>query len=161
MNYKVTLRIILSTIVLLLNVLLIITMLLPSAGAETMYVCVDEDSWLNGRANPDIHSDVECRFYLGDEVEVIDIYGEWAKVDEGGEAKHSWVLMKYLSSDIYESDTNATVVSNGRVRVRTSPGGEIIGYVNDGDTVKVKSSYEEWIRTNLGWISKDYLDICK
>ncbi len=129
------------------------------AGAETMYVTVSEDSYLNGRERPDKHSQALCRFASGDEVNVLDIQDGWAKLDYGGEAEYSFVSLDYLSSSPEGSKT-MHVAANGRVRIREKPddNGETVGYVRDGDSVTVSLIFGGWAKTPQGWINTTYLE---
>jgi uncharacterized protein YgiM (DUF1202 family) len=132
---------------------------LATAGAETMYVTVREDSYLNGRESPDRHSQVLCRFSAGDEVNVLEVQDGWAKLDYGGEAEYSFVSLDYLSSS-QEGTTTMYVAANGRVRIREKPdyNGETVGYVRDGDSVTVSLVFGGWAKTQRGWINTTYLE---
>lgn len=124
-----------------------------------MYVTVGKDSYLNGRERPDKRSPALCRFYAGDEVNVLDIQDGWAKLDYGGEAGSSFVLLDYLASS-QEGVTEMRVVANGRVRVRTKPedNGKTVGYVRNGDSVTVSLVFGGWAKTPQGWINTTYLE---
>lgn len=132
---------------------------LATAGAETMYVTVSEDSYLNGRESPDRHSQALCRFSAGDEVNVLDIQDGWAKLDYGGEAEYSFVSLDYLSS-CQEGAIEMRVAANGRVRIREKPddNGETVGYVRDGDSVTVSLIFGGWAKTPQGWVNTTYLE---
>lgn len=144
---------------LILIVLELIFWHLATAGAETMYVTVREDSYLNGRESPNRHSQMLCRFSAGDEVNVLDVRDGWAKLDYGGEAKCSYVSLDYLSSS-QEGTTTMYVAANGRVRIREKPdyNGETVGYVRDGDSVTVSLVFGGWAKTPQGWINTTYLE---
>lgn len=132
---------------------------LSVARAETMYVTVSEDSYLNGRERPDRHSQALCRFSAGDEVNVLDIQDGWAKLDYGGEAECSFVSLDYLASSP-DGPVTMHVAANGRVRVREKPddNGETVRYVRDGDSVTVSLLFGGWAKTPQGWINTTYLE---
>ena len=126
------------------------------AQPTAMYV-TGVKSWLNGRTNPDTASDVEARFQCGDEVAVYEVSGQWAKV-AGGESGYVWCSVDYLSSTPPDSNPQTCVVcSNGRVRVRDTPDGEPVRWLEDGDTVQVQCWFDGWAYIGDGYVSKKYL----
>ncbi|HNX63408.1 MAG TPA: SH3 domain-containing protein [Candidatus Limiplasma sp.] len=126
------------------------------AQPTQMYV-MNVTSWLNGRTSPDTASDVEARFQCGDEVAVYEVSGQWAKV-AGGESGYVWCSVAYLSSTPPDSDPQTcTVRSNGRVRVRDNPDGELVRWLEDGDTVQVQSWFMGWAYIGDGYVDKQYL----
>ena len=144
----------------IISLMFLVVILLGVAYAEegtTMYVCVDEDSYLNGREKPDKDSEIICFFYNGDEVNVLEIVGDWAKVDEGGEDLYSYVWIDYLTSKMID-DEPRIVSANGRVRVRDEPNGELVGDIHDGDVVIVEAWRDEWARIANGWVLGEFLD---
>ena len=147
----------------LVSALLFALPLLKLAMAEEaqptpMYV-TGVKSWLNGRTNPDTTSDVEARFQCGDEVAVYEVSGQWAKV-AGGESGYVWCSVDYLSSAPPESDPlTYTVRSNGRVRVRETPDGDLVRWLEDGETVQVQCWFDGWAYIGDGYIQKKYLEV--
>ena len=128
-----------------------------SAIGETMYVSIQDNTWLNGRAEPNRQANIECHFSNGDTVTVLEVENGWAKVDEGGEADCSYVKWDYLISDL-KGPAPMTVASNGRVRLRDNPDGkEVTGYAENGDVVNVAFFFGGWAKTDNGWINADYL----
>ena len=145
----------------LVTALLFALPLLSQAMAEeaqptTMYV-VGVKSWLNGRAEPDMDSNVEARFTLGTDVAVYEVSGQWAKV-AGGESGYVWCYMDYLTSEKPSDKTQKspvyTVKSNGRVNVRDTPDmdGDHVRWLEDGDTVQVQSWYNGWAYIGDGYM---------
>jgi len=131
---------------------------LATAGAETIYVTVREDSYLNGRESPDRHSQVLCRFSAGDEVNVLDVQDGWAKLDYGGEAECSYVSLDYLSGSKDGYACQMTVESNGSVRIRNNPNGEkVVGKLRNGDVVNVAFVFGGWAKIDRGWVDATYL----
>lgn len=126
----------------------------PPAAAETLYVCVSDDSYLNGRAKPSTRSEVTMRLYNGDAVEAVAIHGEWVEV-VGGESGTSFCKAAYLNS--MKNPTFYTNTSGGRVRVRKSPGdGQGVGWISAGDMIKVTKVIMGWGCTNAGWVDLCY-----
>ncbi|MEA4927549.1 MAG: hypothetical protein VB104_02605 [Candidatus Limiplasma sp.] len=121
------------------------------AQPTAMYV-VGVKSWLNGRAKPERDSDVEARFTIGTEVDVYEVSGQWAKV-AGGETGYVWCSVDYLSSNPPDSDPQTYAVrSNGRVRVRDTPDGELVRWLEDGDTVQVQTWFDGWAYIGDGYV---------
>lgn len=127
----------------------------------TMYVHVSD--YLNARNKPSKDSSVEARFYPGESVEVFRIQDGWAQV-EGGEAGTAWVSIGYLRDYGYGEDTpEYTVVSNGRVRIRTAMDGKVSGYAENGQSARVYFTFDGWAylgKDSKGrekWIDSSYL----
>ena len=131
---------------------------LSAARAETMYVMVGADDWLNGRAKPDKNSKSECRFYHGDEVNVLEMENGWAKVDYGGEAAYCYVAWDYLSATKESASCQMTVSTTGRLRIRNNPDGKkVVGYLRNGDVVNVAFFFDGWAKVEKGWVDAAYL----
>jgi uncharacterized protein YgiM (DUF1202 family) len=123
----------------------------------TMYVHVRDGTYLNARHDATKDSAIEMRLHAGDAVEVTGIDGRWAQV-KGGEAGICWCCVDYLAT--YPPEVDAilyTVVSNGRVRVRATPGGETTRYLHDGDTVTVRFITDGWAYLGDGYVMDEYL----
>lgn len=100
----------------------------------------------------DAGSDVEARFQCGDEVIVYEVSSQWAKV-AGGETGYVWCSVDYLSSNPPDSDPQTYAVhSNGRVRVRETPDGDLVRWLQDGDTVQVQSWFNGWAYIGDGYV---------
>lgn len=69
----------------------------------TYYVNVGKDSWLNVRADHGTNKKVLRKLYLGDQVEVIDVYDNWYKIIFDGGTETGWVYSKYLVKATYGS----------------------------------------------------------
>ncbi len=127
------------------------------AQSTPMYV-TGVKSWLNGRAKPDRDSDVEARFTVGTEVDVYEVSGQWAKV-AGGETGYVWCSVEYLTSNPPDSNPQTyTVRSNGRVRVRETPDGDLVRWLEDDDTVQVQCWFDGWAYIGDGYIQQKYLE---
>ena len=130
-------------------------MLQPAIAEEaqptTMYV-VNVTSWLNGREEPDKDSSVAARFTVGTDVDVYEVSGNWAKV-KGGECGYVWCSVAYLSSTPPDAEPQGyTVRSNGRVRVRETPNGDLVRWLEAGDTVQVQSWFDGWAYIGDGYV---------
>lgn len=119
------------------------------ANAETLYVCIDESSWLNGRAEPDKHSEATMRLYSGDELEFVSTNGNWIEV-VGGETGTSYVDSRYVSETF--EPYSATNNSGGRVKIRESIDGKVVGYVKAEKTVTISRTINGWGYIGKGWV---------
>lgn len=124
-----------------------------NAENDILYVCVSEDSYLNGRAAPNKKAEVTMKLYSGDEVEVVGVVDGWIEI-VGGESGTSFVDSRYVS----ETDEPYKMVntSGGRVRVRDSIDGKAIGYVKAKGVVTVERTISGWGYIGSGWIMLDY-----
>lgn len=125
------------------------------AEDDILYVSVHKGSYLNGRAEPNKHSEVTMKLYYGDTVEFVGRSGEWIEI-RGGETGTSFVDSRYVSETI--NSFTATNVSGGRVRVRSSIEGRSVGYVKAGQTVTVERTISGWGYIGSGWIKLEYFD---
>lgn len=131
------------------------------AAAEegcVMYVQVREGTLLNGRREPNLDSAILMRMERGFEVYVLRVKNGWAEI-VGGEAGTCWCAVEYLAD--YPPGENApqyTVVSSGRVRVRQTPDGKAVGYVQPGDTVEVRFMIDGWAYIGSGYVMAEFLE---
>jgi hypothetical protein len=125
-----------------------------SACAETVYVCVSEDSYLNGRARPSTKAEITMRLYNGDELEAVSFSNDWVEVI-GGESGTSWCKAIYLSE--IKEPLWFVNTSGGRVRARKTPvDGKGTGWVSSRDTIKVTKIVMGWGYTSIGWVDLSY-----
>ena len=148
-----------ALILALVFALVLLGSLLNRAAAEEaptrMYV-TGVKSWLNGRAEPRTDSDVEARFTLGTDVDVYEVSGQWARV-AGGESGFVWCSMAYLTDSPQTAEPETfTVRSNGRVRVRETPDGDLVRWLEDGDTVQVTSRIDGWAYIGDGYVRESW-----
>lgn len=149
----------------LLMVLLIIAMFLvllhPNAHAEGLVLYAAHKSGeLNIRDGPDGHR----IGYLepGDAVEYLRQKGDWIQVKVGVEAGLGWVKAAYLTMDLGAAGTYRNT-SGGRVRIRKSPGGKAVKWLDANATVEVLSVMPDhddnlWGRTKSGYVQLCYLE---
>lgn len=95
----------------------------------------------------------------GAQLYVTDLDGAWATVDYDGET--GYVLVSFLE---ITADVDCAVVSDGRVRIREKPGGKVVSFLHDGDTVHVKAwRYDSdgalWARLSSGYVLASYLEL--
>lgn len=132
---------------------------LSSANAQTVYVCISEDSYLNGRARPSTRAEITMRLYNGDELEVVRFCGEWVEII-GGESGTSFCKAKYVSE--VKDPVFCVNASGGRVRIRSSAiDGKGVGWVKAGGTVKVTRQLLGWGYIGTGWVDLSYFEANK
>ena len=138
---------------LLLFICILLAAFLHDATADTMY-CTVSSGYLNGRLTP---GGVEhTRYFNGDTLEVVEIADGWAKV-EGGEAEYVYCAVSYLSTMPPGEPIQQFKVTGGRVRLRETPGGEFVRWIEKGKTVDGVIVFDGWVYTGQGWIDKEYL----
>ena len=76
--------------------ILVAFLLFSTTKAETVYVRISDDSYLNGRAEPHKRAEVTMKLYNGDSLEAVGFHGEWIEV-VGGESGTSFCKAQYLS----------------------------------------------------------------
>ena len=97
------------------------------------------------------------RLFFG-AVAVLEMAEGWARVRADIEAGEGYVSLAYLTDELSEP-ADYTVTGTGRVRVRTSPGGDPSGqYVHPGDHVTVTGWLDRWANIGAGWVSGEYLE---
>lgn len=144
--------------VLALTALLLSTTLM--ASAESMKCTVPEGQYVNVRKQASSKAASWGKLHRDDVVEVDSVDKGWIKFEYNGH-------IAYVKSKYFEEVDGATyvVVSNGRVRLRESPNGNRVGWVNSGEEYTVLSwSYGSdnklWGKlqgTGGGYVSIDYL----
>lgn len=131
------------------------------ADGTPMYIQVADGFHITARRNPDRDSSVEMRLLNGTPVTVVGIRGDWAEI-EGGEAGTAWCRVGCLTDYDPTGDTQPTytVVSNGKVRVRSTPNGKTVGYVHNGDVLQVRFVFDGWayIGEKDGYIMTEFLE---
>jgi len=150
---------ILIALVIVLAVLVVIKGSLAEEQPVTMYIAVSAGSWLNGRYAPNQHSSIEARFQSGDTVDVYEVDGDWARV-AGGESGTVWCDIRYLSATVPGGQPETcTIHSDGRVRVRKTPDGTLVRWLNDGDSVTVQCHINGWAYIGDGYVQEQYLEV--
>ena len=129
------------------------------AEALTLYAAHKEGD-LNIRSSP--HGSRIGYLLPGDSAEFVKQDGEWIYVAVGIEAGGGWVNAQYLTAD---PDAAGSYLNNsgGRLRVRKTPGGNAVGWLEKGKTVEVLSVLPDqnggqWGRTKNGYVAMKYLD---
>lgn len=125
-------------------------------GGTIMYVCVDEGSFLNGRAEPSRYSEATMRLYNGYEVEVVGSSGDWLEI-VGGESGTSFVKAEYISE--FKEPVEYVNVSGGRVFIRDGIEGKTTGkVVKAKKTVRVTIVMNNWGYIGSGWVNLKYFE---
>ncbi len=137
--------------------------LMRTAHGET-YTVQTESGCLNIRAKPWVGSEIIGWLYAGDEVDVISDSDGWALVTAPIEAGEGYVNMDFLSYAPQECGSYV-VDAGGRVRVRKTPNGERVRWLEDGDTVNVTRwethKGELWAYVGDGYVLGDCLEAVK
>ncbi|MDD3336769.1 MAG: SH3 domain-containing protein [Eubacteriales bacterium] len=131
---------------------------ISTAGAESiLYAAVSEGSSLNGRAEPDKHSERCASYAAGDELTVISYQDGWYEV-VGSEYGTCWVSADYVSDTPQTGEKAAKIVSNGRVALRDKPDGERVGWLHNGDSVTLYATADGWAHITGGWVMEEYVE---
>lgn len=149
-DYTLVTALVISVIVVLL---IVFSVGVACAEEDILYVCVNKDSYLNGRARPSTSAEITMKLYNGDTVEVVGSHGEWIEII-GGESGTSFVKAKYISETL--DPYTITNISGGRVRIRSCIDGETVGYVKAGKSVKVTRTMLGWGYIGSGWVDLEY-----
>ena len=94
----------------------------------------------------------------GDRIEVLESNGNWLKIKDG------WVYSEYVTMDngspVYSEKWNAVVTAN-ELNVRESPSyaAKVIGTMRINQKVEVLGTSGEWLRTNYGWIHRNFVEL--
>ena len=166
----------------ILSLLLALLLLGGTALAEepVYYVATSSTSYLNVREEPTTDSKIITTLDRGATVVPTgSTQGLWVEIqtDARNITHHSdgtalqsdplkgWVTLSLLSLEP-PSNTNGTIVGDGRVRLRNDPDGDFLKWVQPGDAVSVLAivNYHEncWRRVrhgdDRGWVMAEYLE---
>ena len=121
------------------------------------------DGSLRIRSGPDSRSEVVGYAFLGDEVTVDRLKGDWAHLTglpiEAGEG---WVAVRYLAAGevtLLAEDAVGIIQATGRVAVRQGMEGKRLFWVHPGDTVEVLAVTDDWVLIEGGMIRRSYVEI--
>lgn len=121
------------------------------------------DGSLRIRSGPDSRSEVVGYAFLGDEVTVDRLKGDWAHLTGLSiEAGEGWVAVRYLADSkatILPEQTVGTIQATGRVAVRQGMEGKRLFWVHPGDTVEVLAVTDDWVLIEGGMIRRSYVEI--
>ena len=133
---------------------------LPAARADepqTLTCVVSESQYVNVRKQPRSDAGTWGRLHNGDTIEVEGVSGGWIEFSFGGRTA-------YVSARYFELDESGwyTVEANGRVRLRDTPNGERVGWLEPGSTVHVNgwrygSDDALWARCGSQYVAAEYL----
>lgn len=124
-----------------------------------MTITLPDTQLLNIRAQAKKDASTYGQARGGDDLYVASIDGDWATVDFDDHT--AYVLLRYLE---ITAEVDCTVRSDGRVRVREKPNGQIGSFLHDGDEVLVKAwSYDSagtlWARISTGYVMASFLEL--
>lgn len=94
----------------------------------------------------------------GERIQVLETNGNWIKIADG------WVYAEYVQMDggssLYNEKKNAIVTAN-QLNIRETPSvnAKKVGTLNMNQRVEVLETSGEWIRTNYGWINKNFVKL--
>lgn len=94
----------------------------------------------------------------GDRIQVLETNGNWLKIEAG------WVYSAHVKMDngssLYNEKKTAVVTAN-QLNIRSAPSttAEKIGTLQMNQSVEVLETSGEWIRTNYGWINKNFVKV--
>lgn len=166
-EHKVVTNILTKTSRIVMTCVLMIAMILANTvaiaeepyirdGGTIMYVCVEEDSYLNGRAEPSRNSEITMKLSNGDYVEVVGYHGEWLEI-VGGEYGTCFVSAEFISE--FKEPLVYVNVSGGRVFIRDGIDGDTTGHVvKTGKTVRVRLIIDNWGYIGNGWVNLKYFE---
>lgn len=143
-------------------------MIVTVASAERIIVdyavvIVPPGEYLRGRITP-INGDTMMRLYLGDVVDIVDRIDGWVEI-VGGENGTCWVCEEYLVATYQplETPVDAVIRSNGRVRLRKHPDGDMLCWMKNGSQLDVIAyatvDNTEWCMTDKGWIMSEFVEV--
>ncbi len=138
---------------------------------KTVYVLTDGGN-VNLRAAADIESEILDALPLGTEMKVIDIDGDWFKVEckeKTGYVKSSYTTLEYdavkavmLATTMYQK---ATATAGVNVRSEANEDCVILSSVAEGEPLIVLDEYDGWCKVyfgenyDIGYIRSDYVEI--
>lgn len=105
---------------------------IPSASAETLVCIAPEGQYVNVRKAPRDDAGVWGKLHAGDEIDAKGVESGFIRFTFGGSRA-------YVSVKLFEIPADCTyrVEADGRVRVRSAPGGDRVAWAEPGDAVQV------------------------
>ncbi|MBR4723428.1 MAG: C40 family peptidase [Clostridia bacterium] len=138
---------------------------------NNIYVLTDGGS-INLRAAADIESDILNVLPLGTQLKVIDIDGDWFKVEAGsltGYVKSCYATLDFdavkavmLATTMYQK---ATVTTGVNVRSEDNEESVILSSVAEGESVIVLDEFNDWCKVyfgenyDIGYIKSEYVSV--
>ena len=150
---------------------LMIALLTPAAAlAEdvSVYVSSTGSGSLNLRSGPGKEYSVKGYVFHNSDVSEISTSGEWSKVKVSSTGKTGWIKTKYIDGTTKELGTGKkTVDCSSTLNLRSGPGTNytVKGKVQDGTTVKVLNTEDDWVKITdystgkTGWIMEKYIEV--
>lgn len=128
--------------------------------SQTMYVLVDQDSWLNIRERPTLHADVTIRMERGDVLEVYSVSKDgWAEISRASDA--GYCRAEYLTDTLLETPV-PYLATAGKLMVRLALGGATLRRLKRGEEVAVAGWFTDpdgtrWANIGHGFVMARYL----
>jgi len=149
-----------------LAVLLVFSVFLPSASASSdgsgrsAGVVITTQGNLNVRSTANTSSPIVSALPKGSLVTLLTKSGGWWQV-EYADGYYGWCSASYIRQNTNSAAAYVSIGS-GKLNVRASAGGSIIGSLYRGDNVIIVSSSGGWHRvvyngTRAGWVSASYI----
>ena len=130
----------------------------PAPSTSTFGNATVTASLLFVRKDPSTNYSAIGMLKKGDRVQVLESNGNWLKIEAG------WVYSAHVKMDngssLYTEKKTAVVTAN-QLNVRSAPSttAEKIGTLQMNQSVEVLETSGEWIRTNYGWINKNFVKV--
>ena len=145
-----------------------------TTGSKTAKGTVAAEGGLKIRSGPGTNYDSVGAYANGDSVTILEQFTfdgtTWGCTNKG------WISMKYVNTGSSDTNTNTNtntgsssnlsgVITATELRIRSGPGTgfEVVGSYNYGDAVVILERQTandiEWGKTNLGWISMNYVKL--
>lgn len=113
---------------------------------------------LNIRKSATTDSDAVGKYYKGDEVEILEVKGDWGRTDKG------WISLNYVKMDgtttattTYKTGKGTITASELNIRKEASINSESIGSYKREARVEILEVKDDWGRTDKGWINLKYV----
>jgi len=148
----------LACLIMVLVVLAAMAVVTLALAERTMY-CTAND-YLRCRMKPDTSSEMLYKLYPGDTVVVTEISGSWATLYLYGDECYAHI--NFLSDTPPCELPERMVVRNGRLYMRSSPGGGKVGWLESGTVVNLRGMIRNWCfveaKGRMGWVDRTYLE---
>lgn len=146
-------------VIILLFLILIKPALAEGYEPEEWYILCNPESYINLRTEPNKHSYAAGWAGCGDIVcPTGKTRGKWSQIYSGVDGyEYLWVITNYIVPDQPERVTGYVVTTADRVYIRKTPGGDPNGRVKKGTRIRAYAASNEWICTNHGYISTEFV----
>ena len=159
-DYEKTGVSVMKKVALILTVVLMFLAQISLAGADSVFILCQPDSWVNVRNSPNRQGTVIGRFEIGDELETDGRmkHGFLHLVNLSLEDTEGWIHAGFVTEypvKVYQVKTE--IVSRGRVACRRAINGTRRKWLKDGMKITVYAYSTEWAVTDRGFVKTDYI----